>query len=50
MIRRLVHRLAHLLNLQYGEIVTEWHEGELWIGFRCRTCGEVSGARVRVGR
>lgn len=44
MICALLHRLRHRLHLQRGFIVSEWFEGRLWIGFRCETCGEVTGA------
>lgn len=47
MIRRLLHRFAHLAGWNFGEVVTEWHEGQIWVGFRCSTCGEVSGAHTR---
>lgn len=42
------HRIAHLLGWNYGR-VESWRmdNGEAYIGFRCTTCGDVSGSRSR---
>jgi hypothetical protein len=37
------HRLVHKLHWQYGMIVSWTQEGDVWIGFKCLTCGEVTG-------
>jgi hypothetical protein len=40
-----LHRLRHLMHWQRGHVVTAYNDkGELWIGFRCVVCGEVTGA------
>lgn len=38
--RRWLHKLAHLFRLQGGEVVSEWRNGSLYVGFRCLTCGK----------
>ena len=47
MVRRLLHRIAHLLACNYGTVET-WREpdcvdGKLMVGFRCSGCGKLSG-------
>jgi hypothetical protein len=44
MMIRWLHRLAHRLSWQLGTIVSAVdRRGTVWIGFKCATCGEVSG-------
>lgn len=38
------HRIAHWLHWNLGTVVSALDErGTVWIGFRCATCGKVSG-------
>jgi hypothetical protein len=38
------HRLEHWLGWNRGNVVAATDErGTVWIGFRCTTCGKVSG-------
>lgn len=38
------HRIAHWLHWNLGFLVSALDErGTVWIGFRCATCGKVSG-------
>lgn len=39
------HRIRHWLHWQPIEIVTEWRDAEIWIGYRCMICGAVRGWR-----
>ena len=49
--RRLRHRLAHLLGWYQGEVVTWLLNDELMVSFRCLACGRVSRAeKVGAGR
>jgi hypothetical protein len=47
--KSLIHRLIHRLHWQHGYVVSAWWNDELWIGFRCAECGQVTGAHV-IGR
>lgn len=40
----LLHTIAHALHWQYGETVSNWSGDTLWVAFRCRTCGSITGA------
>lgn len=48
MLRRLFHRLAHLLRLNLGE-VTVWSSdsGEIMVAFKCAGCGELAHIHSR---
>lgn len=40
----ILHRIAHLLNMNHGTVETEWTEkGNLLCWFQCSTCGQRSG-------
>ncbi len=41
--KSLLHRLAHLFNMYYGEVVTRLDGDKVIVGFRCDTCGRVDG-------
>ncbi|HXJ61860.1 MAG TPA: hypothetical protein VNU68_34915 [Verrucomicrobiae bacterium] len=41
-----LHRLAHLLRWNRGEVVSVTARGVVWIGFRCHGCGKVDGKHV----
>lgn len=42
-LRSVLHKLAHLFNLQFG-LPYSWYDRDvLMIGFRCSTCGDISG-------
>lgn len=39
------HAIAHRLHWQRGFVVSAWDgAGNLWIGYRCITCGKVGSA------
>lgn len=42
--KRLLHRIAHLLKLQKGRVVT-WFDTEnrLMVAFKCEVCGKLDG-------
>jgi hypothetical protein len=41
--KRLHHRLAHLIGWNTGRVETWYDNGVLMVGFRCTTCGRLSG-------
>ena len=45
--RRVLHRLAHFLGTNTGNVETWWEPnpctGRLMVGFRCDGCGELRG-------
>lgn len=44
LLKRLLHRISHLLNIN-GGFAYSWLEGKkLKIAFKCATCGELSDA------
>lgn len=44
-IKKLLHKIAHLLWWNHGNVET-WYEGEIMmIGFRCIECGKLSGVQ-----
>ncbi len=45
--KRLWHRLMHLLGRNHGQVVTQWdaERDVLWVGYRCE-CGEVQGVHA----
>ena len=46
------HRyITHRFGWQHGQVVTAWHGGDLWVGYQCNICGEVTGAHITpIGR
>lgn len=42
--KTLLHRLAHALYWNYGNVETWWDGDWCYIGFRCAGCGSLSGA------
>jgi len=42
-LRRILHRIAHLTQWNHGHVETYWERGYLMAAFRC-TCGERQGA------
>ena len=42
-IKSVLHKLAHLFNLQLGTPYS-WHDGDdLMMGFKCDTCDDIAG-------
>jgi len=41
--RRFLHRIAHCFGWYYGTVETWWQGNQLMAGFRCSTCGKISG-------
>lgn len=41
MIKRIIHKLAHLCHVNQGEVVMWWEGGILMVGFKCSGCGEI---------
>lgn len=40
----LLHRIAHWFGWNLGHVVSALDDrGTVWIGFRCATCGRISG-------
>jgi len=40
----LLHALAHWLQLNTGQVVSETDElGRVWVGFQCARCGSIQG-------
>lgn len=40
----MLHRLMHLLGWNTGRVVTKLDEDRnVWVGFQCDKCGEISG-------
>lgn len=48
------HRIAHWLGWNGGYVVSGTHAGQVWVGFRCAGCGQVShyapSRRIPAGR
>jgi len=43
----LLHKIAHFFSCNTGHVVSHTdEEGNIWIGFQCDKCGEVSGAHI----
>lgn len=41
------HRAAHWLHWQSGTVVSGWDDrAQLWIGFKCSTCGKVTSVHT----
>jgi hypothetical protein len=39
------HWIVHLLGWNVGRVVTKYDDdGCLWVGFKCTSCGHVSGS------
>lgn len=41
MIKKIIHRIAHIFHCNKGEIVVWWEGGFLMVGFKCSGCGEI---------
>jgi len=39
----MIHRLMHFIGWNTGTIETWWENRRLYVGFKCATCGKVSG-------
>lgn len=51
MVRKLLHRIAHLFGLNGGHVVTAWKGRDLWVGFQCEGCGRIQGAhKIQIRR
>lgn len=56
MIRRLMHRIAHLFGQEGGRVETWWDGPHLMVGFRCTGCDALTevheslATRERPGR
>jgi len=48
LLRKITHRVAHLLGWNYGDIETWWTGEKLMVGFRCDGCGKLSGVHRAV--
>lgn len=53
-LKAFLHRLAHSLKMQRGEIILWWahvpgFRPRAMTGFKCKTCGKVDGARAYSG-
>jgi hypothetical protein len=46
--RKLLHKIAHIFGWNYGEVATWWDADSLMVGFKCSTCGEISGIHESV--
>lgn len=43
----MLHSVVHWLGWNRGDVVTAYGGyGIIWIGFRCRRCGDVSGKHM----
>ena len=42
----LMHRIAHVVGLYTGEVVSWTCDGLVWIGFQCGTCGNIEGVHM----
>lgn len=42
----ITHAIAHLFRLNHGRVETFWRHGELFVGFRCDTCGRLQGVHM----
>lgn len=42
-VERLIHRIAHRLDLHAGTIWTGWVRDTLMVGFQCGVCGQIDG-------
>lgn len=48
-LRRWRHRMAHRVGWHQGQVVTWWSpDGRIMIGYRCDTCGALSGVHAFV--
>lgn len=44
---RLFHRIVHFFSMNSGRVVSHTDEhGNIWLGFQCDKCGQVSGAHI----
>lgn len=42
-----LHKVAHFFSCNTGRVVSHTDEqGNIWIGFQCDQCGQVSGAYI----
>jgi len=39
----MIHRLMHFIGWNTGTVETWWENKRLYVGFKCTTCGKVSG-------
>lgn len=44
--KKIIHKIAHLLGWNEGRIVSATMDEKVVIGFRCDFCGEVSGVHT----
>lgn len=47
--KRIIHRMAHKLGWYYGVVVSFHVKDDLYIGFKCSTCGEINLANESLG-
>lgn len=40
--KKILHKIAHLLHLNFGSTVSELRGDNLWVGFYCWGCGQIS--------
>ncbi len=41
--KKIIHKIAHILKLNYG-VANAFYDGDkLMMSFKCSTCGEISG-------
>ena len=41
--KKLLHKISHLLKRNKGKIYSEIKNGKVFIGFKCETCGRIEG-------
>ena len=41
--KKILHKIAHLLNWNYGVCDSFYEDGKLMMSFKCTGCGERSG-------
>ena len=41
--KKIIHKIAHILNLNYGVAYSFYEQDKLMMSFKCSTCGELSG-------